>query len=117
MESQKIPKTKIIESEPRGRLPNTGSLGVPRESIPDLQMATWDAHLRPERDAYEEPERQFPALTQQASIEIPIGVLFPQVMALSHGREHYSRSRSGPSPHPKKPQMGLVGMGWGGGGP
>ena len=95
-----------------GALTNPGSLGVPRESIPDLHMATWDAHLHPERDAYEEPERQFSALTQQASIEIPIDVLFPQVMALSLGREHYSRSRSGPSPHPKKAQLG-----WGGGGP
>ena len=80
---------------------------MPRESIPDLQMATWDAYPHPERDAYEEPERQFSALTQQASIEIPIGVLFPQVMALSLGRQHYSRSRSGPSPHPKKVGMGL----------
>ena len=90
-----------------GALPNPSCLGMPRESIPDLQMATWDAYLHPERDAYAEPERQFSALTQQASIEIPIGVLFPQVMALSLGREHYSRSRSGPSPHPKKAQMGL----------
>ncbi len=80
-----------------GALPNPGSLGIPRESIPDLQMATWDAQLHPERDAYEEHESQFQPLTQQASIEIPTGVLFPQAMALSLGRQHYSRSRPSPS--------------------
>ena len=88
---------------------------MPRESIPDLQMATWDAYPHPERDAYEGPERQFSALTQQASIEIPIGVLAPQVLALWLGPQHYSRPRSTPSPDLKSRTFGLGGAGAGAG--
>ena len=105
-----------VESEPFGPSSADPSfLGMPRESIPDLQMATWDAYLHPERDAYEEPERQFSALTQQASIEIPIGVLAPQVIALSLGPRHYSRPRSIPSPDLKSRTFGGAGAGAGAG--
>ena len=90
---------------------------MPRESIPDLQMATWDAYPHPERDAYEEPERQFSALTQQASIEIPIGVLFPQVMALSLGPQHYILAPArAPALISKVGHLGGLGLGLGGGG-
>ena len=50
---------------------------------------TWNAHFRPEMDAYEGHENQSQALIQHAPIEIPTGVLFPQLMALSLESQHY----------------------------
>ena len=58
--------------------------------LPDRQMTTtWNAHFRPGMDAYEGHENQSQALIQHAPIEIPTGTLFPQLMALSLGPQHY----------------------------
>ena len=67
--------------------------------LPDRQMATtWNAHFPSEMDACEGHENQSQALIQHAPSEIPTGVLFPQLMALSLGPQHYSRPCSSPSP-------------------
>ena len=66
-------------------------LGVlPGAMLPDRQMATtWNAHFRPEMDACEGHKDQSQALIQYAPSKIPIGVLFPQLMALSLEPQHY----------------------------
>ena len=62
----------------------------PLVAILDRQMATpWNAHFRPEVDACEGHKDLSQALIQHAPSEIPTGVLFPRLMALSLGPQRY----------------------------
>ena len=76
-------------------LPNPRFLGILPGAIPDRQMATWNVHFRPEMDGYEGHENQPQALIQDAPSEIPTGALFPQLMALSLGPQHYFLAPAG----------------------
>ena len=60
-------------------------------------------------------------LTQPASVEIPVGVLFPQIIALSLGPQHYILAPARAPALISKVYPGGVypggAGGWGGGGP
>ena len=83
--------------------------------LPDRQMATtWNAHFRPEVDAYEGHKGQSQALIQHTPSEIPTGVLFPQLMALSLAPQHYFLAPArAPALISKVGHLGWGGWGWG----
>ena len=80
--------------------------------LPDRQMATtWNAHFRPEMDACEGHKDQSQALIQHTPSKIPIGVLFPQLMALSLEPQHYFLAPARATALISK--VGHLGGGWG----